>query len=84
MANESWVYGSAVTHPYAGEVSVDVVTTGGTLTGSNLIELRVLKSSLGAAANKGFNEKQNVLRQLEMIHAKIAHSDWPPLADSLV
>jgi hypothetical protein len=84
MANESWVYGTAVTNPFSGEVSVTVVTTGITLTGSNLLELRILKSSLGAAANVGFNTKANVLKQLEMIHAKIVDGTWPPLSDSLV
>lgn len=84
MANESWVFGTAVTHPFAGDVSIDVVTTGGTLTGSNVLELRILKSSLGEADNAGFNTKENVLKQLSMLHAKIVSSTWPPASDSLV
>ena len=84
MANESWVYGTAVTHPFAGDVSVTVVTTGATLTDSNVLELRILKSSLGAAANVGFNTKENVIKQIDLLKDKVVSSAWPPLADVLV
>ena len=84
MANESWVYGTVTPGPVSGDVSVAVVTTGGTLTGSNVIEIRILKSSLGAAANVGFNTKDTILRHLEAIEAKVQSSNWPPLADALV
>jgi hypothetical protein len=84
MANESWVFGTTATRPFAGDVDVAVVTTGATLTGSNILELRILKSSLGASANVGFNTKEHVLKMLRSIEAKVASEGWPPADDSLV
>jgi NADPH-dependent 7-cyano-7-deazaguanine reductase QueF-like protein len=78
MANESIVYGIVVTNPAAGEVNVAVATTGITLTGSNTIELRILKASLAEADNAGFNTKENVLHAIESIKAQVVKTDWPP------
>lgn len=84
MANESWVFGTTSTNPAAGDVNVDVATTGSTLTGSNVLEIRILKSSLGASANDGFNTKSHVLKMLESLEEKIESSTWPPANDVLV
>jgi hypothetical protein len=84
MANESWVFGAVATRPDAGDVDVAVVTTGATLTGSNILELRILKATLGEGDNAGFNTKAHVLQMLESIKAKVTSEGWPPAGDSLV
>jgi hypothetical protein len=76
MANESIVYGLDATKPsFAADVAV--VTTGGTLTGNNDIELRILKATFAETDNKGFNNKVTVLQLIDRLRAAVAKEDYP-------
>lgn len=78
MANESVVYGIDGTFSAVdSDVKVSVVTTGGTLTGSNDIELRILKATFLEADNAGFNTKIHALNLLKAIEAAIVKNNWP-------
>ncbi len=69
MANESQVL--AVTAINDKKIDVTVVGTGGTLTGSNILEVRFLKADFDGIS------KQALKLLLQEIEKKLTEADWP-------
>lgn len=83
MANESVVF-SVVSADAKHPADVTKVLTGGTLTGSNVMELKILKSAFtpnGSAvttdALRVLQKKYLVKLALEAIEEALDKSDWP-------
>lgn len=79
MANESMVLSVTKTNPVRFDQDVTIVTTGGTLTGGNLLEVKFLKANFTAYASGDdpTNGKQDVVNALYAIIAKLQKSDYP-------
>ena len=76
MANESMVVSVTAKNPVRFDQDVTITTVGGTLTGSNVLELKFLKATFpGTAVVNG--GKQDVINALLAIIAKIEKSEWP-------
>jgi hypothetical protein len=73
MANESVVYSSELINPVPGKNDdVTRVVTGGTLTSSNVVELKLLKTAFTGAEGK-----TRALLAIDAIKAAVVESTWP-------
>jgi hypothetical protein len=72
MANESTIFAAVKINPVVGQGDIAVDTTGGTLTSSNVVELKYLVASFTKAEGK-----ERLLNAVRAIVAKIERTAWP-------